>query len=144
SLIASACIFPGSAGGGSCSVYYAPIQLRLGKQNDIFSAVPTGDTGCSGPTLGPGTQIYLDMEFSPAENIPQNLIYSVVPVFTVDTTQGNQTVAVPQLGKALAFASGSQFSCYELQGTTFTLEQAPVFKLYASPNPPAGQEHWCL
>lgn len=144
SFIASACVYPGSGGGGSCSVYYAPIHLGLGKQHDIFSAVPTGYTGCSGPTLDPGTQIYLDMEFSPAENIQQNLIYSVVPVFTVNTTQGNQTVAVPQLGKTLAFASASQFSCYELQGTTFTLEQAPVFTLFPGPNPPAGKEHWCL
>jgi hypothetical protein len=143
-LVINVCINPGSSGGGSCSVYYASIQLGMGKQNDVFSAVPTADTGCSVPTIAPGAQINLAMTFSPASNTPQNLIYSIVPVFTVDTTQGNQTVSVPQLGKTLAFANVSQFSCYGLQGTTFVLEKSPAFLLYAGPNPPPGKEHWCL
>jgi archaellin len=149
SFTASLCVYLGSGGGGSCSVYGASIQLGQGQQNDVFSAVPTAATGCGEATIAPGAQIQVNLGFSPATNIPQNLIYSIVPVFTVDTTQGNQTISVPQLGKTLAFAGVSQFSCYGLQGTTFALEKSPAFSLYArgtdgGPNPPPGKEHWCL
>lgn len=139
------CLYPGSGGGGGCSVYFASVQLGAGKPNDVFSTVPTANSGCSTLTIPPAAQVSLDLSFSLAPNIPQNLVYSVIPVFITDTTQGEQTLAFPQLESTLAFASASQFSCYGLRGTTFVLEKSLVFSLYAQgPNPPPGQEHWCL
>lgn len=126
------CPINGSAGGGSCSIYFATIQLGTGKQNDVFSTPLTGNPGCS-MTLPPTAQITLNLTFSLPANGPQNLIYPIEPVFTVETTQGYQQVTLPQLAGTLAFASASQFSCYGLQGTTFALLKSPTL----SPN-------WCL
>lgn len=144
SLDISSCVILGSGGGGDCSVYSASIQLGPGKQNDVFSAVPTASPGCSALTIPPNTQISLNLSFYPAAAIPQNLMYSIVPVLMVDTTQGEQTLAFSQLGSTLAFASANQFSCYALQGTTFVLERSPVFSLSGNPTPIPGGQHWCL
>jgi hypothetical protein len=137
SLKVTYCPPSGESGGGACSVFSASIQLGLGKQNDVFSAVPRGD--CSTLTIPPAAQVYLDLAFSLAPNIPQNLIYSILPVFTVITTQGEQTLSLPQLGSTLAFASANQFSCYRLQGATFVLVKSPVF----IPNPNV-MRNWCI
>ncbi len=120
------CPITGSAGGGSCSIYYAAIHLGAGKQNDMFSTSLVGNPGCSA-TIPPTTQITLNLTFSLPTSGPQSLIYSIEPVFTVETTQGYQQVALPQLASTLVFASASQFSCYSLQGTTFVLLKSPSF-----------------
>jgi hypothetical protein len=126
------CPPPGGGGPGACSVYDASIQLGLGEKNDVFSAVP-GATGCNTLTVAPGTEVDLDIRFSLATNTPQNLIYSVEPIFTVDTGQGDQSLLLPQLVSTFAFASANQFSCYTLQGTTFVQMTSPVFN-----------RQWCL
>jgi hypothetical protein len=131
----------GEGGGGDCSVYFANIQLGQGEQNDVFSAAPTGFSGCSIPTITPGVQITLLMTFSLATNITQGLIYSVSPIFIVDTGQGEQTFALPQLGSTLAFASANQFSCYGLQGPTFVQVKSPVF---AEGSGSGKTQSWCV
>ncbi len=122
----------GGGGPGECSVYGASIQLEPGEKNDVFSAVPSA-TGCSTLTIAPAAQVTLYITFSLAANTPQNLIYSIKPTFTIDTAQGEQTLALSQLGSTFAFASVKQFSCYGLQGTTFVLIPSPTL----SPN-------WCV
>jgi hypothetical protein len=118
---------PTQGGGpGNCSFYFATIQLGPGEQNNVFSAVPGGSTGCGTLTISPANQVLLYITFSLAPNTPKNLIYSVLPIFTVDTTQGTQTISLPQLASTLTFASADQFSCYKLQGTTFTPVPSPT------------------
>lgn len=113
----------GTSGGNDCSIYFASIQLGLG---DIFSAVPRGpNASCGTLTIAPSAQIYLDLTFSPATNVPQNLIYSISPIFTLDTAQGEQMLSPPQLISTLAFANNKQFSCYGWQGTSFVLVPSP-------------------
>ncbi len=123
---------PQEGGGPDCNHYYSSIQLGLGEKNTVFSAVPS-ESDCGTLTVAPAAQVELDIDFSFAPNTPKNLIYSIMPVFTADTDQGGQTLALSQLGSTLAFASASQFSCYELQGTTFALIESPF------PEPT-----WCL
>lgn len=129
---------PLAGGGPNCNHYYASIQLGLGEKNTVFSAVPKASDSMTGAdcgtlTLAPAAQVELNIDFSLAPNTPTNLIYSIMPVFTVDTDQGGQTLALSQLGNTLTFAGASQFSCYGLQGTTFVLEQSP----FSGPT-------WCL
>jgi hypothetical protein len=129
-----------AGGGGACNFYFATIQLGFGEKNDTYSAVPDGInysttpiTDCGTLTLAPSTQVTLDITFSLAANTVQNLLYSVLPVFTVITDQGEQTLQLPQLISTLAFAGVNQFSCYELQGTTFMLVNSADI-----------QHSWCL
>ena len=126
-----------SGGGNDCSSYTASIQLGRGKPGDEFSAVPSAENGpgadCGVLTVAPTTLIKLEIDFSLDSTLPKNLIYSVVPVFTIDTAQGEQALTLPQMRSTLAFASASEFSCYILQGTTFSLV----------PSPTLGS-NWCL
>ncbi len=131
---------PSAGGGGACNVYFATIQLGPGENSEIFSAVPheinyslPGNPDCGILTLAPGAQIQLYITFSLAINTPNNLIYSILPIFTVITAQKAQSLSLPQLASTFAFASTNQFSCYGLQGTTFVLEKSPNI-----------QQGWCL
>jgi len=132
--------FSPQGGGGGCNVYFATFQLGLGEKNDVFSAVPQGTNyslpgfpDCGILTLAPTAQVQLSINFSLAASTPNNLIYSIVPIFTVNTAQGEQRLALSQLSTTLAFAGINQFSCYGLQGTTFVLLKSTVI-------PP----HWCV
>lgn len=117
-------------GGNDCSSYTASIQLDQGMPDDEFSAVPRAqnDSGedCGILTVAPTTPIKLEIDFSLDPTIPKNLIYSVAPVFTIDTAQREQTLTFSQMRSTLAFASASEFSCYTLQGTTFRLVPSPT------------------
>jgi hypothetical protein len=125
---------PVGGGGPVCSKYSASIQLGLGEQGTVYSAVPQGEgDNCGTLTIAPSTQVDLILVFSLTAHTPKNLIYSIVPVFTVDTAQGQQTLTLPHLGSTLVFASANQFSCYALQGSAFVLLQSPS----APPN-------WCM
>jgi len=133
------CNFPGG-GGGACNFYFATVQLGLGAKNDVYSAVPAGINNnttpysdCGTLTIASAAQVQLSITFSLAPGTPNNLIYSILPVFTVITAQGEQTLSLPRLVSTLAFASANQFSCYGLQGTTFV-----------SVNSPDIQHNWCL
>lgn len=121
------CPITGEGGGSGCSIYDASIQLGTGAPDTVFSAIPTSAGGCSTLTIPPTSQIELNITFTLATNVPNNLIYSIIPVFTLDTTQGEQTLAFSQLASTLAFAAASQFSCYQLHGTTFVLLKSPAF-----------------
>lgn len=127
---------PTAGGGGNCNDYSATIQLGLGGTNTVFSAVPAVSPlfgNCGTLTLAPNAQDQLTIDFSLAPNAPGNLTYSIVPVFTLDTTQGEQTLTLSQLASTLAFAGANQFSCYSLQGTTFVLAQTS-----------ASSSAWCI
>jgi hypothetical protein len=132
------CAPTGGGGPGACSAYFATIQLGPGEQNAVFSALPSHEDPaygihCGTLTIAPAAQVQLYIDFSFAPNTPKSLIYSVLPTLTVDTAQGNQTLALSQLVSTLAFAGVSQFSCYGLQGTTFVLVKPST----SSPN-------WCI
>jgi hypothetical protein len=117
---------PQIGGGGGCAgIYFASIQLGLGEKNDVFSGVPN-EPGCNTLTIAPAGQVQLVFQFSLTTNTPKNLIYSILPILTVNMAQGEQTLSLPQLESTLAFASASQFSCYQLHGTTFVLLQPPI------------------
>jgi hypothetical protein len=108
-------------GGGpsTCNVDYATIQLNAGSANQVFSAPPVAaDTSCGELTLQPGNVEALDVYFYS----PQNLIYSVIPQLVLDTSGGQNTLLLPEMTSTLAFANDSQFTCYGLQGGTFTVE----------------------
>ncbi len=124
---------PSQGNNPGCGTYAASIQLGLGEKNDIFSTVPSAQ-GCGTLTIAPSAQTFLIFYFSLASNIPRNLIYSIAPILTVNTAQGEQTLSISQLVSTLAFASVNQFSCYGLKGTTFVLEQSPIF----------SQNLWCM
>ncbi len=121
----------------TCSTYLASIKLGQGEKGAVYSATPMGTdyqgNDCGTLTIAPDAQVHLILIFSLAANIPKNLIYSILPMFTVDTAQGKQTLPLPRLASTLAFASANQFSCYGLQGTTFGLLKSPS----APPN-------WCV
>lgn len=122
-MLQGGCYVP-FGGGPECDSYAASIQLGAGVQNDVFSTMPvvTGDPGCGILTIAAHAQVKLTVDFSLAPDTPKNLIYSFLPIFTLDTAQGRQVISLSQLTSTLAFASVSQFSCYTLQGTTFVLE----------------------
>lgn len=125
---------PVGGGGPICNKYSATIQLGQGEQGTVYSAIPQGEgDNCGTLTIAPATQVDLILIFSLSANTPKNLIYSIVPVFTVDSAQGQQTLPLTQLGSTLVFASASQFSCYALQGSAFVLLQSPSV-------PP----NWCM
>jgi hypothetical protein len=111
------CLFGG--GPSTCNVDYATIQLNGGSADQVFSAPPVAaDTSCGELTLQPGNVETLDVFFYS----PQNLIYSVVPQLVLDTSGGQNTLPLPEMTSTLAFANGSQFTCYGLQGGTFAVE----------------------
>jgi hypothetical protein len=114
-------------GPGDCTQYSATIKLDTGPINTVFSAIPAGhDSSCGELTLNPGDEKTLYVYVYSA----QNLIYSVVPQLVLTTASGPNTLTLTDLTSALAFANGSQFTCYALQGDTFVAETTPP------PNPP--------
>lgn len=119
-----------------CHEYYAVIQLGLGEKGSVFSSVPVVPSGpeCGTLTIAPASDVILDFQFNLTSSTPENLIYSILPILTVHTAQGEQTLSLSQLVSTLAFASTSQFSCYQLQGTTFVLVPSPVWTGYL----------WCM
>ena len=125
-------------GGPVCSLYTASIQLGPGGQNDVFSVVPTvlGDPDCGILTIAPTAQVSLVIDFSLTPDAPKNFIYSILPIFTVDTAQGEQKLSLSHLVSMLAFANANQFSCYTLQGTTFALETPALT--------PSLHWNWCM
>lgn len=116
------CYFGGS--GGGCT-YDAQIQLGSGNKGTIFSGTPQGIAeGCNALTISPAEQVFLYLDFSVAPGEPQNVVYSFLPIITVDTSQGENIVNLSQMVNTVAYATANQFSCYTLQGTAFTLTTA--------------------
>lgn len=116
-------------GPGDCSQYFATIKLGTGSINTVFSAIPEGrDSSCGELTLNPGDAKTLYVYIYSA----QNLIYSVVPQLVLTTADGPNTLTLTDLTSTLAFANGSQFTCYALNGDSFVAETTP----------PANS--WCL
>jgi hypothetical protein len=104
-----------------CDQYFATIKLGLNSTSTVLSATPVGRAGpsCGELTLNPGGVKALYVYFYS----PSNLIYSVVPQLILDTSNGKNTLQLPQLMSRLAFAKGSQFTCYGLRGDTFVVEK---------------------
>lgn len=133
----------GGGGGGNCIIYSANLLLGSGSTDAVFIDTPTSfyatdqfrQTDCGELTLAPGTLVILRISFSLTPDTPNNLIYTIVPELTLDTSSGRQVYALTQLASTLAFADASQFSCYKLQGTTFIIETKPEYITNAS---------WCM
>ena len=118
--ITQACRF--GAGPGDCSQYFATIKLGTGPINTVFSAIPARhDSSCGELTLNPGEEKTLYVYIYSA----QNLIYSIVPQLVLTTASGPNTLTLTALTSTLAFANGSQFTCYALHGDTFVAETTP-------------------
>jgi hypothetical protein len=114
------------ASGGDCSVYHASIDLNATKEGSIFSAAVSErdektNTQCPTLTLDPGKSIELWLDVVPS-NPPTNLIYPIVPEFTLETKNGSYVLQPSQLASTLTFADDNQISCYGLQSDTFVLE----------------------
>jgi hypothetical protein len=113
-----------SGGGpGDCSQYSATIKLDTGPINAVFSAIPAGsDSSCGELTLNPKEEKTLSVYIYSA----QNLIYSVVPQLVLTTGSGPNTLTLTDLTSTLAFANGSQYTCYALRGDIFVAETPPL------------------
>jgi len=116
--VGSPCIFFGG-GPGTCDRYSAIVKLGSVAANTSFFGTPKGDdSSCNELTLNPKDTKKLDIYFYS----PQNLIYSVMPQLTLNTSSGQNILSLPELTSTLAFAYDSQFVCYGLQGDAFVLE----------------------
>ncbi len=131
------CLPTGSAGGGPCNLSSVSFQLGSREKNQLLSAQLSAPV-CGTLTIAPATQVPLILAFPEAVNKPFSLIYSILPILTINAGQGDQKVPLTQLASTLAFANANQFSCYQLHGTTFAL--LPSITLSGS-----GKEFaWCM
>ena len=118
SPVGSPCAFSGG-GPGDCDHYSAIVKLGSAAANTSFFGTPKGgDSSCNELTLNPKDTKELGIYFYS----PKNLIYSVIPQLTLNTSTGQNILSLPKLTSTLAFAYDSQFVCYGLQGDTFVLE----------------------
>jgi hypothetical protein len=126
----------------NCDIYEVNLALG-GDAGDAISAPPmpqTADPSCGEMTLPPAGVKDLYMILTSAKP----LVYTVAPRLDLATAEGTRTLIIPRLTATLAFAADSQFSCYELHGTSFGFErQGPsVFQdVYTASGAPAS---WCL
>jgi len=105
-------------------LYYSITQGKVIQQISIIQVQgqltnASGEPLAIGPTLDPGGVVFVNFSFVSPE-IPKNVIYRVRPKLTLDVVNEEQSIELPQLDSILAFADTSQFSCYTLQGDTFT------------------------
>jgi len=85
----------------------------MAKADTVFSGQLQGDQP---PLLDPSQNAFIQLIYLSSEN----LIYSVAPEITVSLIDEQRTFTLSQLTGTLAFAKPDQFSCYQLQGNTFT------------------------
>jgi hypothetical protein len=118
----------GPAQTGECA-YMATVQLAAGSSSTSYSAPITtnsqNDPKCPLPLLlQPGQTATIVVGLvAPASR--DNLIFRVTPELMVyDTT--SRTLVLPTLTSTLVYADAGQFSCYGLQGQTFTRETGDI------------------
>ena len=108
--------------GGGGSGYYYQFQLKPGSVNTQIPGQQTDASGqpiSVGPTLNAGGVSFLNFSFV-SSGTPNNFVYSVRPKLTLDVVGEQRSIELSHLDSTLAFANTSQFSCYTLQGDTFT------------------------
>jgi len=117
---------PGEAGGGAANFYF---QLSTGnvKAGKVFTPENPFGANEGEQTIPKNDNLFIhvnivsggpfEFQTTPSPSTPNNLIYSIIPELVLDTTSGQQTVALPALSSTLYFST--QFSCYALQGSTF-------------------------
>lgn len=121
---------PAFGGQDQCDEYRVDIQLGAGKKHAVFSGLPVpSDPSCGPLTIAPDSTLFLIIQFSPTPEVQNNVIDRITPLITLNTGQGEQTYSLPRLASTLAFANASQFSCYQLHGSTFVLISSPIFAL---------------
>jgi len=114
---------PGGRGGGQASYYYyqlSPVSAGhvFSPQEALIDATAPSNTMPNNlkSLLEPSDIEVIDLLF---DSSPSTFIYSIMPQLIVDTSNGQQTINMPQLSGNLYFADNSQFSCYTLKGNTF-------------------------
>lgn len=100
-------------GGAGGIDYFYNFNLSMAKADTVFSGQLQGDQP---PLLDPSQNAFIQLIYLSSEN----LIYSVAPEITVSLIDEQRTFTLSQLTGTLAFAKPDQFSCYQLQGNTFT------------------------
>lgn len=111
-------------GGGAVCRFIAEISLQGGSAGTKSDAPVMGspaDGGCDGPlTISPGGLREVQVEFASTEA----LLYNVQLALTLNTSTGSMLVQLPPaFNTSLAFARDTQFSCYDLKGTSFVIHQ---------------------
>lgn len=116
------CHFGLGGGAAYCSVYSAQVQMTPGASGAAYRSSPQSrdqNGPCPAMTIARGATKELWIQAVGGQ--PQ--IYSVVPELEVQTAQGTSTVSLPEFAGTMAFADTSQFSCYQLAGSS--LVKAP-------------------
>lgn len=112
----------GHGGGPECDTYSASIHLLAGQQGALYSDAPAPayPDGCPNQMVispDPSHAMTLNTSFS-----ADSLEFSIALQLKVQTASGEQTLTLSQPSSQLIFAGGSQYTCYALQGTSFTVE----------------------
>lgn len=141
---------PERGGSPMCGYYSMTVQLASDASvGSITDGTPTPDP----KTAEDGTPCPTAMVINPTDsafitvNLSSNrlsLAYQVLPSLTLRTARGLQTVTLAQFPSSLAFAAPSQFTCYALQGDTFTVEARGNAALSALASTPSPQFEGCL
>jgi hypothetical protein len=106
-----------------CTAYDVQVQLTSGASGIDELAAPVGldpyENSCPALVISPGAQIELSLNFGSADP----LVYQGDIELQMQTAGGQQQALVlSQAPATLMFADPSRFTCYGLQGTTFTVE----------------------
>lgn len=114
---------PHPEGGSACSFVSADVTLGVGTAGVSFDGPITQTIDPNNPcppglVIDPGKTGEIYIHFAS----PKNLIYSVVPTLTVDTSGSPTVLSLDAMGNTLSFASGSQFTCYAFHGNTLVEE----------------------
>jgi hypothetical protein len=114
-------VFDGT-GSPQCDTYSASIDLKNGAVGTVFSATPSamslpGGEDCPAQlTIEPhSSTMFLDVDFTGG-----NLKYPVAIQLKIRAAEGEKTLTLSKSPTTLTFAGAAQFSCYTLEGTTFT------------------------
>jgi hypothetical protein len=98
--------------GGGAQIYPYDFNFSMAKADTVFSGRPENGQ----PLMEPGQVAFILLNYLSS----MNLIYSVAPEITVSLKDEQRTFTLSQLTSTFAFAKPDQFSCYRLQGNTFT------------------------
>lgn len=128
-------------GGPECDTYSASIHLSSASVGSAFSGTPVpSDPSCpSQLTINPGpSAMILNVGFS-----SKNLQYSTELQLDILGLDGEKHLTLSQSPSTLIFAADSQFSCYALHSTQFSLEfqGSEAYKRTDGDNDPA---HFCV
>lgn len=119
---------PSAAGGGPACIFYADIQMGLGKagstyQGTLMSNAMAVDGPCQTPIILESHHVVdIVLRFTLAPQATTGMIFQVRPFLTLGASSGTVKVMLPNLVSTLVFAHHGQYGCYVLHGNTFTLD----------------------